>query len=166
MRDMMSGTRVKVYGAEYMTQKLEIRGRVERPTSFSVRELRAMPVARAEGFSLICGSGKVKDVPRELEGVLVSYVLNLVGVSLPDHEAPNRSLVVATGSDGYRSIFSWHEIFNAKAPARVMIAYSKDGAPLDEREGELCLVSPDDERPGPRRVRYLATIEVVEFGAG
>ena len=68
--------------------------------------------------------------------------------------------MVATGNDGYRALFSWHELFNAPLGEGVIVVLAKDGLPLGDDEGELCLVSARDERPGPRRVRYLKSVDV------
>jgi hypothetical protein len=65
-----------------------------------------------------------------------------------------------TGKDGYRALFSWHELFNGPGGDGVMVALEKDGQPLGADEGKLCLVSFKDERPGPRRIRYLASVDV------
>ena len=160
MKDIRPTTRVKVHGPEYVTTSVEIAGYVRNPRSYSTSELSVMEQTRIEGFVILCGSGKVKDQARSLRGVLLRELLDVADIVLDDHEAPNRTFIVATGADGYVSLFSWHEIFNSTLGDGILVALEKDGEPLDENEGELCLVSSGDERPGPRRVRYLSKIEV------
>ncbi len=160
MRDMPPGVRTKVYGREYMSSSVEILGLVSNPRRFSYEELLARPRAHADGFVIVCGSGTVKDTPREISGVLLRDLLDEAGARLDEHEDPNVTYIVATGNDGYRALFSWHELFNTPTGAGVIVVLEKDGMPLGEHEGRLCLVSAKDERPGPRRVRYLSSVAV------
>ena len=113
-----------------------------------------------EGYVILCGSGKVKDVPRTVAGVLLRDLLDEAQIRLDEHEDPNRTYIVATGNDGYKALFSWHELFNSPVGEGVLIALTKDGKPLGDGEGRLCLVSTRDERPGPRRIRYLSSVDV------
>ena len=160
MRDMPPGTRTKVYGPQYMSESFSVSGEVANPRSFSYDELLCRPRVTVEGFVILCGSGKVKDSPRTLSGVLLRDILDEASVRLDEHEDPNLTYIVATGNDGYRALFSWHELWNGPAGDGVIVVLEKDGKPLGEGEGRLCLVSTKDERPGPRRVRYLSSVEV------
>lgn len=160
MRDMPPGVRTKVYGRVYMSTSVEILGLVSSPRRFSYEELLTRPRVDADGFVIVCGSGKVKDTPREISGVLLRDLLDEAGVVLKEHEDPNLTYVIATGNDGYRALFSWHELFNTSIGEGVMVVLEKDGLPLGEHEGRFCLVSARDERPGPRRIRYLSSVVV------
>lgn len=160
MRNMPPGVRKKVYGPEYVSDGVSIHGEVDAPRTFGHAELLSRPQVTVEGYVILCGSGKVKDIPRTMSGVLLRDLLDEVRIRLDEHEDPNLTYVVATGNDGYRALFSWHELFNSPAGEGVLVALSKDGIPLGQDEGLLCLVSTRDERPGPRRIRYLSSVEV------
>ena len=160
MRDMPPGVRAKVYGPEYMSDSFAVSGAVKLPGSFSYEQLLGRPRVTVDGFVVYCGSGRVKDVPRALAGVLLRDLLDETRVILDDHEDPNLTYIVATGKDGYRALFSWHELWNGPVGDGVMVVLEKDGKPLGADEGKLCLVSSKDERPGPRRIRYLASVDV------
>jgi len=149
-----------VYGQEYVSNSIAVHGEVATPRTFSYVELLTRPQVTVEGYVKLCGSGKVKDVPRTISGVLLRDLLDEARIWLDEHEGPNLTYVVATGKDGYKALFSWHELFNSPAGEGVIVALTKDGAPLGMDEGRLCLVSTRDERPGPRRIRYLSSVEV------
>ena len=68
MRNMPPGTRTKVYGPQYMSESFAVSGEVANPRGFSCDELLAWPRVTVEGFVILCGSGKVKDIPRTLSG--------------------------------------------------------------------------------------------------
>lgn len=160
---MKPGTRTKVHGPQYVTETFEVCGRVSRPRSFSTSDLRELPRTELPDHLMVCGSGKTKGVVHSLAGVLLRDLLDSAEVVLEEHESPNRTYLVVTGSDGYFSLFSWHEVFNTSVGDRLLVVYEKDGAPLGEEEGRFCLVSGADQRNGPRRVRYLKRVEVREL---
>jgi hypothetical protein len=66
--------------------------------------------------------------------------------------------VVATGSDGYRSVVALAEIDPEFHPGLVLVADAMDGKPLGAA-GPFRLVVTEDKRPA-RSVRNLISIEV------
>ena len=162
MNDMKPRTSDKVFGPQYITRELLITGEVLKPLTLSTAQLRVMGQARLEGLTIRCGGGKDKGQVRSYQGVLLRDLLDLAEVNLKEHETPNHLYVVATGSDGYYVLFSWHELFNSAIGDGVLVILDKNDAPLDGNEGEIGLVSAHDQRPGPRRMRYLKRIEVCE----
>lgn len=166
MRDMQPQTREKIFGPEYITRELEIAGRVLHPMKLGCAELRALPQQRIEGLTILCGSGKVKERVESYQGVLLRDLLDLAEVELTEHDTPNHTYVVASGSDGYYVLFSWHELFNSPLGDGVLVIIEKNNAPLNGDEGEIGLISAGDQRPGPRHMRYLKRIDVCELPAG
>ena len=69
-------------------------------------------------------------------------------------------VVIARATDGYVVTFSWNELYNTPIGDSVLVAYEKDGKPLEPGEGQLLLISGKDTRTGPRHVRWLSEIEV------
>ncbi|MSM39895.1 MAG: molybdopterin-dependent oxidoreductase [Geobacter sp.] len=165
MRDMQPQTRAKLFGPEYITRELEITGRVLNPLKLGCAELRTLQQQRIEGLTILCGSGKVKERVASYQGVLLRDLLDLAEVELTEHDTPNHTYVVASGSDGYFVLFSWHELFNSPLGDGVLVIIEKNDAPLNGDEGEIGLVSAGDQRPGPRHMRYLKRIEVCELPA-
>jgi hypothetical protein len=67
--------------------------------------------------------------------------------------------VVATGSDGYKSVVALGEVDPEFHPGVVLVADAMDGKPLDAKVGPFRLVVTEDKRPA-RSVRNLVRIEV------
>jgi hypothetical protein len=67
--------------------------------------------------------------------------------------------VVATGSDGYKSVVALGEVDPEFHPGVVLVADQLDGKPLDAKTGPFRLVVSEDKRPA-RSVRNLVKIEV------
>lgn len=77
---------------------------------------------------------------------------DLMGKSLAEY-------VVATGSDGYKSVLALGEVDPEFHPGTVLVADTMDGKPLDAKTGPFRLVVSEDKRPA-RSVRNLVSIEV------
>ncbi len=68
--------------------------------------------------------------------------------------------VMARAKDRFRCLLRWHEFDPAQTDRLVLIAYEKDGQPLDSASGPLRLVVPGDAQ-GVRYLRGLALITVL-----
>ena len=77
---------------------------------------------------------------------------NLMGKALAQY-------VVATGSDGYKSVVALGEVDPEFHPGQVLVCDAMDGKPLGAKAGPFRLVVTEDKRPA-RSVRNLVSIEV------
>ncbi len=82
----------------------------------------------------------------------VPHGKDLMGKALAEY-------VVATGSDGYKSVVALGEIDPEFHPGVVLVADTLDGKPLGAKTGPFRLVVSEDKRPA-RSVRNLVSIEV------
>ena len=160
MVNMPPGVRKKVYGPEYVSTAVTIDGYVDNPCTITAEALRQRPQVSIKDVDILCGSGKLKEEGISFSGVLLRDLLEEAQIRLEEHEVPNQTYIVANGTDGYRALYSWHEVFNSPQGEGLIVVLTKNGQVLGEKEGELCLVSTRDERPGPRRIRYLSRIQV------
>jgi DMSO/TMAO reductase YedYZ molybdopterin-dependent catalytic subunit len=131
-----------------VSQRLALAGEVQRELSLSVEELKAIGARR--GMTEVRG----------YSGVRLADLLEEADIRRDAPRALRRTYVVAVASDGYQALFSWGELFNTAVGKGVLVAIERDGLPLRDGEGRFALVSPADERPGPRHVKWLARIEV------
>ncbi len=166
MINMPPGTRQKVYGQQYVSTAVRIEGFVGNPCTFTAEALRQRPQVTISDVDILCGSGKLKEAGLIYSGVLLRDLLEEAQIQLEEHEVPNRTYIVASGTDGYYALFSWHELFNSPQGEGLIVVLTKNGQVLDEKEGELCLVSTRDYRSGPRRIRYLSKVVVHRIASG
>jgi len=94
-------------------------------------------------------------------GVRLAEVLAKIKVPLGSdlHGEALANYVVATGSDGYKAVFSLAEADPSFHPGDVIVADAMDGKPLDAHSGPFRLVVTEDKRPA-RCVRNLVSIEL------
>jgi len=95
------------------------------------------------------------------EGALLNAALKQAGVVSGDRLMGRylNQVVVAKGSDGFTATYSLGETDPIYRANPVIIADSKDGQPLDAKEGPYRLVVDGDLRLG-RSPRMLASVEV------
>jgi hypothetical protein len=88
----------------------------------------------------------------------VPHGKDLMGKALAEY-------VVATGSDGYKSVVALGEVDPDFHPGVVLVADELDGKPLGAKTGPFRLVVSEDRKPA-RSVRNLVKIEVKTASAG
>ena len=147
---------------EYITEQITISGAVENKLSLNVDDLRKFPLHRVGEANLICQSGAEMEKLKNIVGVRLTDILEKAKIITREHNDPKKMIVIASASDGYKVVFSWTELFNSSLGEGVIVFFERDGAPLNDVEGRLAMVSVHDTRTGPRHVRWLKDIEVIK----
>ena len=142
---------------------VRISGAVKAPQSFDVAALKKLTARNSGPMDVICASGATVGKVNNFRGARLTDVLDAVGLNLDGHKDGRRMVVVARATDGYLVTFSWNELYNSALGKDVLVAWEKDGKPLDVREGQLLLISGQDTKTGPRHVRNLSSIEVLRM---
>jgi len=124
-------------------------------TTFTVDQLRQMP---QQSVSIVNPHTKATD---KYEGVLLADLLAKVNTPSGDKLRGDelRDYVEVAGRDGYKVIFALPELDSAFQDNKVLVAVSSDGKPLDEKQGPVRIVVPQDKRPA-RSVQMVTTIAV------
>ena len=143
---------------------IQIIGRMATPVTLTLSELRRMDGIDIADMPINCGSGEPRGRTGRLRGVLLTDVIGRAEVLALEHNDTKKMVIIATAYDGYKTVFSWQEIFNSANGDGVIVALEKDGQPLYEDYGGADLFSSRDHLSGPRHVRKLVTIEIVMLG--
>ena len=141
--------------------KLKVTGRVTTPLELGMEDLRAMDTEEIADLLIICGDGDRKGRIRNCRGVLLEKILGIADVIKAEHNDTKKMFIVVSAHDGYKTVFSWQEIFNTSVGGGVMILLERDGKPLDGEQGQLELISAEDYLTGARYVKGLKSIEVI-----
>jgi DMSO/TMAO reductase YedYZ molybdopterin-dependent catalytic subunit len=142
---------------------LTVKGNVERELVLSMDELKRLPAQRIEDVRVVREQSSTTGAPeiaRRYTGCLLRDVLDHAKLVEKNRMDLRKSVVILTASDGYRTVFSWAELYLSPIGEGALIVYERDGAALPDSEGPLALVSLKDTRAGPRHVKWLRTIEV------
>ena len=103
-----------------------------------------------------------KGNPAKYEGVPVEEILKKAGAPLgKELKGTNLAVgLIASAPDGYRVLFSLTEFDPAFRDRVILLVDSRDGKPLDSREGPLRFIVPGDKRHA-RWIRGVTTLEVL-----
>jgi DMSO/TMAO reductase YedYZ molybdopterin-dependent catalytic subunit len=147
--------------------QLTVKGSVEREVVLSMADLRALPVQRIEDVRSVREAGAAgaanaagSESVRRYTGCLLRDVLDRAKPVEKRRMDFRKSVVIVTAADGYRTVFSWAELYLSPIGDGALVVYERDGQPLSTDEGPLAVVSLKDTRPGPRHVKWLSSIEL------
>jgi DMSO/TMAO reductase YedYZ molybdopterin-dependent catalytic subunit len=153
------GTAHERDSARYVTHSLAVAGKVREAQTLDLEALAALPRTEIPDVPMRCSPERDKGTST-WGGVLLRDLLDRVGVDTDEHHSRNYTYIVATASDGYKVVFSWHEIFNSPVGDGVLVTLDRDGRPLEE-DGRIGLMSTRDTFTCGRHVKWLERIEVL-----
>jgi len=133
---------------------LSVSGEVNKPLKLNAADIARLPhrSVRAKGHD---GN------EAQFEGVPVIEVLKLAGVKFGEElRGKNLALyLVVEASDGYRAVYALPELDPAYTDKLILLADKREGKSLDEKEGPLRIVIPD-EKQQTRWVRQVAGLVI------
>ncbi len=134
---------------------IAIDGQVQKPERLTLSNLQALPPTNVT-VSFITGHGQEAGT---YTGVLLWTLLtNAAIVDADPKQHLRHAILVTSGADQYAVALSIGEIDPKFEGKSVIIAYAKDGKPLDPEDGPRLIVPGDAH--GGRAVREVAHIEV------
>jgi len=102
------------------------------------------------------------DKPATFEGITLSALLAAAGMPPTDKmKGPQLTqALLFEASDGYKVVFALAEIDPAFGTREIILADTRDGKPLDAREGPFRVIAPGDKR-GARWIRQVTAVKIV-----
>jgi hypothetical protein len=126
-----------------------------KPTVLTRADIAALPHVKV--------STSASGAAATFEGVALEAVLEKAGVEFGASLKGKRlaSYLLVEAADGYRVVIALPELDPAFTDKQVVLAFLKDGKPLDEKEGPYRIVMPDEKRMA-RWVRQVTTLKIVD----
>lgn len=137
------------------TTSISVGGGASAPVIYDESALAALPSITA--YDVVARQGGSLTTPNDFTGIALWDLLLLAGIS---HFDALTSYVIAIGSDGYRTLFSFGELDPATSGRLAMVAYDDANGTLDNGSGFARLVLDGDWRGG-RYVSNLASLMIV-----
>jgi DMSO/TMAO reductase YedYZ molybdopterin-dependent catalytic subunit len=138
-------------GGTLFSAEVDLRG-TENP--LTLKDLASFP--RASAIFRHVGEGKGYHGVNRIEGASLRSVLEESGI-----KADLNQVFLVSAPDGYRSLFSYGEIFLNPVGERVIIADKIDGQSIEEG-GKFWLIPPDDAM-ADRTVKAVQKIEIIHI---
>jgi hypothetical protein len=138
------------------TDVVVIRGKTGLAQRFNVEQLRKLPRTEVEATDR--NGQRVQYV-----GVTLSELLGKVGTAQGDALRGDwlRAFVAVDARDKYRAIFALPEFDSAYTDRVIILAYEREGQPLDLKAGPLQIIVPGEKKHA-RWVRMVKEIRVFE----
>jgi hypothetical protein len=136
------------------SQQLTIETESGKQTVLARADIEALPhvkiTAGASGVSMT------------FEGVPLKAVLERAGVGFGETLKGKRlaSCLLVEAADGYRVVIALPELDSAFTDKQIVLAFLKDGKPLDDKEGPYRIVMPDEKRMA-RWVKQVTALKIV-----
>jgi len=143
---------VPVAQAQDASPTIAVSGRVQHPGTVSLKDLQALPRA-AVSISFETSHGA--ESATYAGALLWTVVGNAQPIDEPGKNARLRHTLMVTGRDGYEVALSWGELDPDFEGKTVILAYEKDGKPIDDG---VRLIVPGDHHGG-RAVKDVASID-------
>ena len=139
------------------SQQLTIQNGDGKSTQLTRPELEALPHVKIT----IKTTPNVSGTPATFEGVTLKALLEKAGVGFGETIRGKRlaSYLLVEAADGYRVVIALPELDPAFTDKQVVLAFLKDGKPLNEKEGPYRIVIPDEKRMA-RWVRQVTTLKI------
>jgi len=137
-------------------QQLTVQTESGKPTILTRADIEALPHIKV--------TTSVSGTPTTFEAVALEAVLEKAGVEFGQTLKGRRlaSCLLVEAADGYRVVVALPELDPAFTDKQVVLAFLKDGKPLDEKEGPYRIVIPDEKRMA-RWVRQVTTLKIVDL---
>lgn len=142
------------------TKSFEIKGKVKSELTIAEEKLRAYPIHTIGTINITNHKGDIKGKAKDMKGVLLRDILQTIVLDEENPKFFNEYYFVCTGTDNYKVVFSWNELFNTAVAQKVFIVTQRDGQNMLDNEDGILMISADDMRTGRRYVKNLASIQV------
>jgi hypothetical protein len=146
---------VTLHAALASGQQLTVQAGGEKPTVLTRTDIEALPrvtvTTAVSGVSTTFAGVSLRAV---LEKAVVGYGVTLKGKRLA-------SCLLVEAADGYRVVFALPELDPAFTDRQVILAFVKDGKPLDDQEGPYRIVIADEKRMA-RWIRQVTSLKIVD----
>jgi len=137
------------------SQQLTVQTETGKQTQLTRADIEALPHIKVT--SAASGASAM------FEGVALKAVLERGGVGFGETLKGKRlaSCLLVEAADGYRVVIALPEIDTAFTDKQIVLAFLRDGKPLDDKEGPYRIVIPDEKRMA-RWVRQVTTLKIVD----
>ena len=142
------------------TESFTINGKVKAPQIITFSDLKKFKIFNLGDIAITNHLGEVKGTAKNVSGVLLKEILLSVPLDTDNSKPYSEYFFICRGSDGYKVVYSWNEIFNTATGNSAYIVTEKNHQPIRELDESMLMISTQDEHTGRRYVKNLESIYV------
>ena len=142
------------------THQFTISGKVKNESVITMDSLNTYPIVTIGDIKVTDHTGAFKHSDQQLKGVLLKNILNHSTWAVGNPKLFSTMYFTCIGSDGYKVVYSWNELFNTPVGDNVYILMEKNGIKADQLPESIQMASMLDFKTGRRYLHNLDKIVV------
>ena len=142
------------------THQFTITGEVKKESVITMDSLNSYPLKELGDIRVTNHLGDFKHSDEKLKGVLLKDILMHSQLAATSPKLYSQFYFTCVGSDGYKVVYSWNELFNTIVGDNVFILMEKNGVKADKLPESLQMASMLDVKTGRRYLHNLDKIVV------
>ncbi|MBA4053921.1 MAG: molybdopterin-binding protein [Marivirga sp.] len=142
------------------TASFTLNGKVKIPQTIYIDDLKKYDVFNVGDVTITNHKGEIHGTAKNLSGVLLKEILKSIPLDTDNPKLFSEYYFICRGSDGYKVVYSWNELFNTATGNSVYIVTEKNHQPIQDMDETILMISPQDIRTGRRYLKNLETIYV------
>jgi hypothetical protein len=146
------------YGTQ--THQFSIVGKVKQESIITMDSLNSYPLKTIGDIKVTDHTGAFKHQDDKLKGVLLKDILNHSQWAVAGPKFFSTMYFTCVGTDGYKVVYSWNELFNTPVGDNVFIIMEKNGVKAEQLPASLQMASMLDFKTGRRYLHNLDKIVV------
>ncbi|MBI1269477.1 hypothetical protein GC174_03500 [bacterium] len=139
---------------------LTVKGAVDREMHLNKTQLEALELIELAPIDILSFSSRPLETGVIFAGTRLRKVLEYAGIKSYDTKIRSSIYIEVTARDSFKTIFSFHEVFNSERSDSIVVVTRKYGQAIGEDEGPFQIISAADTRTGSRWVRRLDGLNV------
>lgn len=148
------------YGQETIapTEKFTIEGKVKNSISFSLNQAGQYSATAVDSIVIYNHLMQPRRTIRNIKGILLRDIIDKAVIDMPSPKLLSQIYITCIGSDGYKVVFSWNELYNTDIGKQVLVITAADGKPAVEGKDKIAIIATADKATGRRFVKCLARV--------
>jgi hypothetical protein len=148
------------YGAA--THQFSISGKIKNPSVITMDSLMHYTISPVGDINVTDHTGALKHKDEQLKGILLKDILSHTTLDAASPKLYSAFYYTCVGSDGYKVVYSWNELFNTEVGSHVYIIMEKNGMKADQLPESIQMTSMMDMKTGRRYLHNLDKIIISE----
>jgi hypothetical protein len=142
------------------THSIFISGRIKSEKKLEISELEKFKQQNIGDIVISNHKGEPKGTAKGLKGILLRDVLETVTLDTDNPKLFSEYYFACRASDGYKTVYSWNELFNTATGNTAYLVLEKEGKVMNDHDDAILMISSQDFRTGRRYIKNLETITV------
>lgn len=142
------------------THQFSISGKIKNPSVNTMDSLAQYTIGAIGDVNVTDHTGAFKHKDEQLKGVLLKDILNHTMLDAASPKLYSSFYYTCTGSDGYKVVYSWNELFNTEVGNHVYIIMEKNGVKAAQLPESIQMTSTLDMKTGRRYLHNLDKIVI------